>query len=237
MTVEKKTEEKDPAAQAAEAAKTEEKKPAAAGSPEDAPLHKGLAGEIRDPKELAEYTKEIEKKLVEVTLQAQAKGAMPGNQPTVTTAPEKKSIEEEIEDEIFTDPKGALKKYRESILQEVQQVSTREKQVQQFWNDFYEENHDLRGLDRIVKLIEREKAQELAPLKISEARKKLADEVRKAVKLVEARQGTTTEELPEKEHTTLGGGGAPGGGQKKGPAKVLSFVEEMRQFQRSRGKR
>jgi len=212
--------------------------PAAAGEtdPAKVPLHKGLIGEITDPQELAKYTKTLEEKLVETTLAAQARTQISG-EPPVTPPPAKKAIEEEIEDELFTNPKVALKKYRDSILNEVNQQNARQDQVKQFWNDFYDENTDLKGLDSIVKMVEAKHSAELRPLSISAARKKLADEVRKTVKLIEAKRGVTTEELPNGGATILGSGGAGQGAAVKTPGKILNFADEMRQFQRAKGRK
>lgn len=205
--------------------------------PATAPLHKGLIGEITDPKELANYTKSLESKLVELTLASQAKGSITEPAQSTPPAPAKKSIEEEIEDEIFTNPKGAIKKLNDHILNKVNEIQGKTDQVKQFWNDFYEENPDLKGLDSVVKVVEAYKSAELRPLSITAARKKLSEEVRKHVKSIEARKGVTTEEMPQGGATILGSGGSQPGGSGKPAGKILSFADEMRQFQRSRGQK
>lgn len=205
--------------------------------PSEEPIHKGMIGDIKTQSELVDYTKALEAKLVEVNLANQTKASMPGNQP-MTPPPSAKDELDEIEDMIFTNPKEALKKHADYILNKVEDKRSALERRTQFWDTFYTENPDLKGLERVVKSVEKEKVDELRPLSVSEARKKLAEESRKMVNLVKDRVGVKREELPAGGATIIGSGGhSPSTKQPAGGGQVLNFTEQLKNMQRGRGKK
>lgn len=208
--------------------------PAAAG---EKPVYTGLIGDIKDVQSLTEYTQSLEKKLTEKTLAEQTRAGMPGNQPMTPPAPAtSKSIEDEIEEEIFSNPKGAIQKLTSHILGTIGQENQKVSLKNQFWNDFWNENPDLKGLEKIVQSVEREYATELAPLTFSEARKKLAAETRKTIDLVKSKTGVRETEIPGGSATITGSSTSSVSGGGPTAPKVLSFVDQIRGMQRSRGK-
>ena len=106
-------------------------------------------------------------------------------QPASTPSAAARRYAEEVVDwdkEFFQNPRQAMKKYREEVVKEVSDNLRTEYQqenaLRQFWTDFYTENKDLVGKERLATMMFSEHLDELAPLRPKEARQKLAERTR-----------------------------------------------------------
>lgn len=213
--------------------------PAAVTPPEgttEKPLYTGLIGDIKDTNQAVDYIKVLEEKLTAATLAAQNRSQLSGNQPVTPPTAPTRDIRDEIEEELFTNPKQALAKFEQHILAGVQQINSNENLRKKFWDDFYLENPDLKGQERIVQLTERDKSDELKPLSFSEARKKLAAETRRNIDLVKSKTGVRETEIPSRSATITGSSNSPASAGGTGATAQTNFIDQIRSFQRSRGK-
>lgn len=203
-------------------------------TPEGKSVYSGIGGEFKTVEELATYTKGVEDRLVQATARASlAPAAIQAPAPVVT-----KSIEEEIEEELFQDPKAALAKFKSHIITEVAKAGQLSESKKKFWEEFYSENQDLKPLERLVQSIVTEKNSEIIPLKLSDAKAFIAKEARKMVSMVKETVVTKETELPQGGGAHLPASGSGGAGPKAGAGgdgKVVSFVDQIRQF-RNRGR-
>lgn len=137
--------------------------------------------------------------------------------------------EEDIETELYTNPKGTLEKIRARAVAEAVNIVKAEKQKEEMWNDFLSENPDIRRKD--AERILSENMDTIGKLEdIEKGKKALAAKVR-------AEYAEIGEML--KPRTALSTGKAaisPSGGTKSGvtptkqPEKILSFSEQVRRL-------
>lgn len=195
--------------------------------------YQGIGVKLKSPEELIEYTKNLEKKLVEGTVGNAVRQDL--STPSPVTAPThqtERTYVDEAEEVLFTDPQKALNILRQGVKKEISDQLSHKDREKKFWDEFYEENPDLKAMDRTVKLVMNEKLEQVKPLPVSSAKKFLAEETRKFVAQVRSAAGAKKEELPEGGAVVVGAGNrhSPVGG-KSTPA-PKNFVEQMKAFQR-----
>lgn len=197
---------------------------------EESFVYEGLGGKkITDPKELANYAKELEAKAVEAQL---AKERSSTYQPTMTApVEEKKTDEDNIEDLLFQDPKKAIQLIEERAERRVKSMLDQKDATQKFWTDFYTENPDLKSYDRVVQLITREKWNEVANIPLTEAKKRLVDESRKMINSIKGEEGTKTV-VNRTSASTLGSSGEQLPRVAVPQEGAGSFCDEIKKFQR-----
>lgn len=195
--------------------------------------YQGIGVKLKSPEELVEYAKGLEKKLVEGTLGNAVRQDLSQPAPiSQSTHQTEKTYIDEAEEVLFTDPQKALNILRQGVKKEINEQLSHQDRQKKFWEEFYEENPDLKAIDRTVKLIMNEKVEEVKPLSISNAKKFLADETRKFAAQVRSATGAKKQELPE------GSAVVVGAGNRHSPVKATStpapknFVEQMKAFQR-----
>ena len=189
-------------------------------------------GRFKTPEELAEYTRALEGKHAQVLSTTQARQEMPSNQPNPTNqGNQTQSWVDEVEEEISVNPKSAIAKLRQGIQSDIDNASAKARNEQKFWEEFYDENQDLKNLKPIVQSVISQKRDELSPLKVGDAKKFIANETRKMVNLVKEQSGIKREEMPEGGAAFVNGGGkAPA---PKGTAQPIpNFVDQVRQWQK-----
>lgn len=202
--------------------------PPAAAPPK--PVYEGAGGVFQTPEELANYTRSLEVKLVQ-----QAMVPPPPASTIPVPPPTTKSVLQQVSEEIFVNTDVALEKLvthvREEVRSENRSVDNRKK----FWETFYSENTDLRGVEFIVDLVEREHASLLAPLSLTEAKKLIATKSRERVHQVKRAAGITETEMPSGSGTVVGssGSGAPPP-KATGATQAISFSDQVKQMQRRR---
>lgn len=147
------------------------------------------------------------------------------------------SIEEEIENELFENPKAALKKYKDHILKIGLEAINAERQKQdaerkqqevanQTWQTFYEQNADLAEAKRFVQIAWREHQAELAPMSVEKGFKVLAEKTRAL--LAEARENSrVSKELPSGPAITTSGTGGPTTPPPEKPKTMLDFISQV----------
>jgi len=144
---------------------------------------------------------------------------------------------DDFEEKFYADPKKYLTerddKIRKQIKDEVTQESTQKATVDRLWNQFYNDNPDLVGKDRLVKSLLEENWNTLGHMTDApSAMKILAQKTRTEIQsYIESSQPRT--ELPNN------AGGASGGSQsqvtpKKTDEPVLSFIEQVNKLNEKR---
>lgn len=87
--------------------------------------------------------------------------------------------------ELFSDPKGALKKYGAIVADQVERKLTSKYQsdrgTQRFWDDFYKENEDLKQDHDLVQATLAANMQDLANRPVPDAMKRLGELVRERI--------------------------------------------------------
>lgn len=188
------------------------------------PLYKGVKGEITDPKELAEYTRELEKTTIALAAR-QETSAEPANPPPV-----KKSWEEEVKENWYTDPDKAVATLRQGILGEITSANNQKAQADELWKQFYSENPDLKKYDRAVRSVMTEKRGEFAKLDVKTFKAKLAKDSREYIASIRGEEEVVTE-LPAGGATIVSSGNkrpAGGGGKPPAPKTFVQQVNDVR---------
>lgn len=154
-----------------------------------------------------------------------------------------RTIEDEIEEELFVDPKKALKKYREEIrkeiLGEVKKEKTAEQKraeqqalVEKTWKDFYSKNTDLSRNQEFVNFV-LEKNPELLAMETSKALDELAKRTR--AHLNSARESQLpTQELQSKPVLSPQGGAPATATKPQATEKALDFVTQLRNLRKNK---
>lgn len=226
------------------------------GNPPQAPakpLFEGLRN-INDPQKLAEYTRDLESRLVNVeanqhnqsTLASQmnAQTATPMESEVTHSRPqalpvsgddsERTSAYREL---LFTDPDRAIAQIQEDARKDsqkaVDQLRTEINQdsaQKDFWESFYSSNPDLKNADKVVKLTLNERWNELQSLDPKTASDKLAQISRQEVAtLVEGI--APVEQVNSRPAITLGASGDSVPKPASKPAAKVSFSDQIRGYQ------
>lgn len=209
-------------------------KPAAAPAPAASaePVYQGAGGTFKTPAELAAYTRSLEEKLVRAAMVppvTQAATITPGAPPAL----ERNELRD-LSEEIFVNTEQGLEKLLSIAETRIEAKTAKADNRKKFWEGFYAENQDLRGVDFIVDLVEREHRSQLEPLSLSEAKKLIATKARERVHQVKKASGIVETEMPPGPATVVGssGSGAP---PKPGAApQAISFADQVKQMQRRR---
>jgi hypothetical protein len=196
----------------------------------DEPLYRSGDLEIKDPKQLAEYARSLETKLVTNELQNGARQGMPSLTPvTPEPPPAKRHWKEEAQDVFYTDPARAIDILQQGILGDLDEAEKKKETKANFWKEFYDENPDLKELGTVVNSVMLTKSGEINPMKVGDAKKFLAAESRKIVAKIRGAE-ETRETLPAGQTVTVTGGpgftrGAPA------PAAPRNFVDQVSSMQ------
>jgi hypothetical protein len=153
--------------------------------------------------------------------------------------------ETEWETELFRDPKSAIAKIRQGVREEISQELTQqyraEENMKTWWTDFYKENKDLVGKEFLVTTIMQRDFNEIADLKVGEARPELAKRVRGELEKLGVPR--PNREQREGDRTLVEGGTGPRNASGRRPApspqepqrgSSLSSLIRSRQAARSR---
>jgi hypothetical protein len=154
-----------------------------------------------------------------------------------------KTIEDEIEEELFVDPKKALQKYKESILNEMKKELKAEQTAEQkareaaetarkTWDDFYTKNNDLSRHRELVEFV-LNKNPELLDMEGSKALEQLALKTRSYINSAKETQ-LPTQELQSKV-VIAPQGGAPTTTTKQPTVETaIDFISQVRKLNRNK---
>jgi hypothetical protein len=175
--------------------------------------------QFRDAQELATYT------------QALQQGFQMGHQKPTT--PQPTLIDgQPIEQVMFNNPERynawVLEQAEERAFSRFQKVTADERNQNQYWNDFYAQNPDLKGFEFIVKSSFNQDFPSLGKMNVPDSMKHLAQAARTQVDNVKRAAGVVTRELPSGGATTLSASGTRVTLPPKPPEQPKTFVQQLR---------
>jgi hypothetical protein len=201
--------------------------PPAAPAPE-APLYRGFLGDLKNVDDLKNYAKNLE----EIVVQARAMQSAPPNNPITPQAPPTPagpSMEDQIQEVWFSDPKKAASLLRQQVKSEYEVERSAERNRERFWQDFYEKNPDLKRVERIVQSVVKEKLPEIQKLPSDrEVSEFLSKETRDIIGLVGKAFSKTETRLPSEPAVSFGASGETPPAPAAPLARPLSFIEQIR---------
>lgn len=183
--------------------------------------------EFDDVEKAIEYAQELELAVLQTEAFNAGKTAA-----TQAATPEKplKTIEDEIADKLFDDPKAALLEYKEALKKEIRSDITKEANkaanIKQTWNDFYAENADLAGQEEIVSYIMQKNWNEVGHIDLKLGLAKVAEKTRAFLGSTKQQQ-LPTRELPTKPAVTPMGGSTATTTPAEKPGRALDFVAQL----------
>lgn len=162
--------------------------------------------------------------------------------PEPTPEPEKDELEG-IEEELFVDPKKAIKKIvevtRNNTLKEVKKEKTEEQKaaeqaatVKKTWDDFYSKNTDLSKNQEFVQFV-LQKNPDLLQIETSKALEELAKKTRAYIGSVKE-SSLPTKELQKEPVISPQGGNASTATKPQATEKAMDFVTQMRNLRNSK---
>jgi hypothetical protein len=164
-----------------------------------------IAGkEFSTVEEAIKYAEELEIASIEDKAYRQGvEAADKANKPQIDPQPQK-TLDEEVEEILFEDPKVAIKRLREGITKEIfdaydkmttsqQKAVLQKAQADKTWNDFYEQNTDLAESKEYVEYLLKKNWDDLSKKDSVVALSELAELTRKGLKI------TKTAALPTRE--------------------------------------
>ena len=162
--------------------------------------------------------------------------------PKVEAAPEPE-IEDLLEEELFVNPKEALKKYKQHILKEMQKETAKEKSAEQkardaeatrqkTWNDFYSKNTDLAKNQEFVNFV-LSKNPELLAMNAEKALEVLANKTREYISSVRDTQ-LPTQELQSKPVIAPKGGSPSTATKPQTTEKAIDFISQLRKLNKNK---
>lgn len=220
-----------PEGDAAPSAKAEE-------TPE-APLYKGLTGEIRSVDDLKKYAATVESMLIAGRESGQAKPEAQAFTPPVHVPAPVVTEGESFEELIYSNPVKAKALFKAEILNELEtQSQKRNAQVsseQTFWDSFYQKNADLKDMRQVVQSVFKRDRADIGNVQrfpSNEAvAQHLAKEARSIIGLVKEKSGFT--EIPVESKPAFAfnaGSGEPSAARSANNAKPgvpISFSQQI----------
>lgn len=154
-----------------------------------------------------------------------------------------KTIEDEIEEELFVDPKKALAKYKESIMKEIKKELLNEKTAEQkaqahaenvrkTWEGFYEKNSDLSRSRDLVEFV-LNKNPELLDQEASKALEQLAAKTRSYIQSARETQ-LPTQELQSKSVLAPQGGSPTTTTKPIAKETAIDFIAQVRKLNKNK---
>lgn len=151
--------------------------------------------------------------------------------PEVPEVP-KPSIEEIIQDELFDNPKEALKKYKEHIINEVKstikQESTQETQQKQLWDGFYEENPELVEHKELVEYTLERNWSELEAMEAKKGLQELASRTKSTIERIVKTMNPSAEVLPSGSAKVAGASNQATTKSQESSPKRVAFADQVR---------
>lgn len=199
------------------------------------PIYRGLTGELRTPEELAEYTKNLETKLIESQMQKDNQDKKTENDTTLsnldTKTPVNLDMTPEETDKIYEDPQGFVKDLTNKIMSNIEENNQKSQRKAQFWSEFYEKNPDLQNHREAVELITQGQLASIANVPLSEARDIIANKSRAFIDKTRKAATGQRETMENSSTTTFSSSGTGEKATKQQPVRK-SFAEQMKEFQR-----
>jgi hypothetical protein len=193
--------------------------------------------EFSSYEEAIEYAREVaakEKARKEIQEESKSKSSEEGVQ-------EKDPLQgyvEELSELMFTDQNAFIAKVIELASQTSVQLMRNEQESAEFqrktWGSFYEKNPHLKEFDDLVKSEFEKKYIEYKDDEVDTALTKLASHMNGLLKIKEDQLGQKT--ILSSDPASLASGGLPTSIPDKEKAPVLAFVDQMRKYQKGKGK-
>ncbi len=194
--------------------------------PEKAPVYTGLGGDLGTQEELIAYTRTLEKDKFDRKLAESKAEPVPAETPAVA--------ESETATHWYTDPdkaeRSVINKAKKELRAELDEQKQKETDEKNFYTELYEENPDLKPMERLVKSVINEKWDTIKVLHASESKKFIAKEVRAFASDLRAAGGVKGTELPQGQVITTGSSGTTPPAPTE-TLKVLNFSEQLKQMQ------
>lgn len=202
--------------------------PAAVETPKTTKIRIGTQ-EFNSHEEAIQYAQELE---LAVLQQDAFNAGKQAAAPVATETTPKRTIEDDIQEQLFENPKEALLKYKEHIMknikEEIKADAVREAQINSLWQEFYSENADLANSPKVVQMIVNESWSEIKDLPLAKSKRIIADRARK--ELSSYRQAAMpAEELPSKPAVVAGASGSPSAPATSSdkPKTALDFISQV----------
>lgn len=169
------------------------------------------------------------------------------NQKPAEEAPPEKTFFDEIEEEIFVNPKAAIEKlYKkakedteksvfdkyDSMTKKQKEEAQREAQWTKTMDDFYSENKDLSGFKDAVDYVMERNWSKVADLPVKDALKVVSDEARKLLKLQKEASLPKKELSSEPPHTLSSTLSEPGGTPEATKKNALDFITQLNKMRK-----
>lgn len=154
-----------------------------------------------------------------------------------------KTVEDEIEEELFVDPKKALAKYKEAILKEIKTDIQKEKTAEQkakeqaelrakTWNDFYNKNQDLSKNKDLVEFV-MNKNPEILSMNADKALELLASKTRAYIASVRESH-LPSKELPSAPVISPAGGNPATTTPAQTTEKAIDFISQLNKLKKTK---
>lgn len=145
------------------------------------------------------------------------------------------TIEDTIQDELFTNPKEALQKYKQHILEtvkaDIQKEAKRDADVKAVWNDFYSQNADLANHAEVVQYVVQKNWNEIANIPLPKAAAIVAERSRQMLSGYK-QAALPSKEMPTKPAVVAGVSGSPSSGPAAKPQTALDFVTQLNKLRK-----
>lgn len=190
------------------------------------------AQEFDDVEKAIAYAQELE--LAVLQQDAFNAGKEAAKKPVEAAKPER-TIEDELADQLFEDPKKVLQEYKKHIAEEIKtqikQEETQAQQIKQTWDSFYETNADLSKHSEVVKYIMEKNWNEIGYLPLDKGLSKLAEKTRAFLGSYRE-QALPNKELPSKAAVTPMGGNPATTTPEEAPKTALDFITQLNKLRK-----
>lgn len=223
-----------------EPAKTETAIPAVnPPAAEEKALYTGLTGDLKTLEDLKKYASQLETMVVakrEHTI-AQAPTFLPAQLPKATLV----APTESFEDLIYSNPTKAKQVLESEIMQKLDMQQQQKARQENFWQNFYVQNSDLKELKHIVQSVfKRDNAEIVDPRSKfrsdEELGQHLAKEARSIIGLVREKSGTETRLDSNPAVTMSSSGGEQVPAPRSVPGQPLNFTDQLAAMKNKRRK-
>lgn len=215
-----------------QAAQAQDIQPEAVPATESSKAFKIGDKEFKTAEEAIEYAQRLDIKARErEAFELGQESVKQAQQPAVVEPP-KPSIEELIQDELFDNPKEALRKYKEHIINEVKSTikteSTQEATQKQLWDGFYEENPELVEHRELVEYTLEKNWGELESMEAKKGLQELASRTKNMLSKVVKTMNPNAEVLPSGSAKVAGASNQATTKAAESSPKRLDFATQVR---------
>lgn len=181
------------------------------------------------------YANELE--LLQIQDASYKAGLNASNPKAAETPPEDDSLPPDIENQLFDDPKKALKAYGDKLRQQITADIKKEAEVsaakESAWNKFYTENPKLGQHKDIVEYVMQKNWKEVGFIPLTEGLSKVAEKTYELLKIKKESDAPTTE-LSSRSVNVPGVGGSPTTPVIKNVEQPIDFIAQINKHRNKR---